>query len=167
MKYHQQGTILVIAIVMLLPLTLIGVAAMRGTLLEERMAGNMKEQYRSFQIAELALRQGESEIIENSSNARADFTECDVNIVEVLVDNDFEDVALEDNSLNPNEVLARRHFRYCGPASREYRNDQGVKATSDAGGKAGLHYDYYQLLGVGQIPNNAETALRTTFALLP
>ena len=166
MKHRQQGTILVIAMVMLLPLTLIGVSAMRGTLLEERMAGNLKEQYRSFQIAELALRQGEIEIMDIAPEMERARAECADAVVETLEDDDFEDVAPEDDELNPNEVRARRHFRYCG-AWREYRNPEGIKATSDAGGKAGLHLAYYTLIGVGDIPDNAETALAAAVAVLP
>jgi type IV pilus assembly protein PilX len=166
MKHRQQGTILVISMVMLLPLTLIGVSAMRGTLLEERMAGNMKEQYRSFQIAELALRQGEIEILGIAPNMGLARTECAPDFVETLENDDFDDVVPEDAELNSNEVLVRRHFRYCG-AWREYRDPQGAKATSDAGGKAGLHLAYYTLMGVGDIPENAETVLGTSFAVLP
>lgn len=47
---------------MLLLLTIIGVAGIQTTLLEERMAGNMRDRNLAFQAAESALRDAESDI---------------------------------------------------------------------------------------------------------
>ena len=55
----QKGAVLLVALVLLLLLTIIGLAGMRGANLEERMAGNLREQMISFQAAEAALRAGE------------------------------------------------------------------------------------------------------------
>ncbi|MNO63224.1 hypothetical protein D3C76_539230 [compost metagenome] len=57
----QRGAVLLVALVMLLLLTIIGLAGMRGANLEERMAGNLREQMISFQASEAALRAGEQE----------------------------------------------------------------------------------------------------------
>lgn len=56
----QRGAVLVISLLMLLVLTLIGLAATRSTTLEERMVGNQRDQQVAFQTAEMALRDGES-----------------------------------------------------------------------------------------------------------
>jgi len=56
----QRGAILVVALIMLLLLTLIGIGSMQGTTLQERMAGNMRDEGLAFQAAETALRQGEA-----------------------------------------------------------------------------------------------------------
>lgn len=56
----QAGAALITGLVILVLLTLIGVTAMRGTLMEEKMAGNLKNQYTAFQSAEAALRVGET-----------------------------------------------------------------------------------------------------------
>lgn len=56
---HEQGAILVTALILLLVMTLIGVTALQTTTLEERMAGNAEEVNRAFQAAEAALREGE------------------------------------------------------------------------------------------------------------
>lgn len=56
----QSGAVLVVAMVMLLLLTLIGMAAIRGSTLQERMAGNMRDRNLAFQSAEAALRAGEA-----------------------------------------------------------------------------------------------------------
>lgn len=55
----QRGMTLVMGLIFLAVLTILGVAAVRGTLLEERMAGNTRDRDLAFQSAELALRAGE------------------------------------------------------------------------------------------------------------
>ena len=56
---NQRGAILIIAMVMLLLLTIIGLSSMRGTSLQESMAGNIRDSSLALQAAEAALRQGE------------------------------------------------------------------------------------------------------------
>lgn len=56
----QRGVVLVISLLLLLVLTLIGVAATRSTTLEERMTANQRDREVAFQAAEAALRDGES-----------------------------------------------------------------------------------------------------------
>jgi len=56
----QQGAVLAVALIFLLVLTLLGVSSMKSTLLEEKMAGNMRDQSLAFQAAEAALRDGEA-----------------------------------------------------------------------------------------------------------
>jgi type IV pilus assembly protein PilX len=56
---RQRGAVLVVSLIMLLILTIIGVTGMRTTVLEEKMAGNMRDQNLAFQAAEAALRDGE------------------------------------------------------------------------------------------------------------
>ena len=60
--YRQRGAILVIALIMLLLLTIIGLASMRGTSLQESMSGNLRDSNISLQAAEAALRKGEEEV---------------------------------------------------------------------------------------------------------
>lgn len=56
----QQGSVLIIALIMLLLLTMIGLASMRDTSLQEAMAGNTRDSNLALQAAEAALRKGES-----------------------------------------------------------------------------------------------------------
>ena len=61
MNYRQQsGASLVVVLILLLIMTLLGLAALRGTLLEERMSSNLLDRSLSFQSAEAALREGEA-----------------------------------------------------------------------------------------------------------
>lgn len=68
MKYQslkvkqQHGAVMLVGLVMLLLLTVIGLASIRGTDLQERMAGNMKDRNLAFQAAEAALRSAESNL---------------------------------------------------------------------------------------------------------
>jgi type IV pilus assembly protein PilX len=58
----QRGAILIAVLAILLVLTLLGIAGMRATTLEERMAGNFQENYLAFQAAEAALRVAEEQL---------------------------------------------------------------------------------------------------------
>lgn len=163
MKLKQQGAVLIVSLIMLLLLTVIGVSSMRGVTMQERMAGNLKEQYRSFQAAESALRLAEQEVKNGATNKLADDgTNCDASVVKGLVDGDFTAVVA---GTNLNEVAPQYYFRYCGPRPREYRNADGLTATGDAGAKEGVYVNYYTVIGVGQVPGNAETALVSTYGM--
>ena len=56
---RQDGMVLITGLIFMVVLTLIVVASMRTTLLEERMAGNARDTDLAFQAAEAALRAGE------------------------------------------------------------------------------------------------------------
>lgn len=56
---YQRGSALIIALVMLLLVSLIAVAGMQGTIVQERMASNLHDREIAFQAAEAALREGE------------------------------------------------------------------------------------------------------------
>lgn len=60
---RQHGVALVVVLILLLVMTLLGLASMRGTVLEERMSGNMYDRGLAFQAAEAALREAEILIV--------------------------------------------------------------------------------------------------------
>lgn len=55
----QRGATLIVALILLLILTLVGVAGMQDTTLQEKMVGNMRDRNLAFQAAEAGLRGGE------------------------------------------------------------------------------------------------------------
>ncbi|MCK4742595.1 MAG: hypothetical protein KAT25_02110 [Sulfuriflexus sp.] len=59
-KHKQQGAVLIVSLIILLLMTIIGVSSMKTTTLEERMAGNMRDQNLAFQSAEAAIVEGET-----------------------------------------------------------------------------------------------------------
>ncbi|WP_019590464.1 MULTISPECIES: PilX N-terminal domain-containing pilus assembly protein [unclassified Thioalkalivibrio] len=70
-KQHQQGAALVVGLILLVVITLLAVAGMQNTVLQERMAGNMHDRNLAFQAAEAALRQGERQAM-NDGTSHAD-----------------------------------------------------------------------------------------------
>ncbi|MFC6842038.1 pilus assembly PilX family protein [Xanthomonas theicola] len=60
--HRQSGISLVIVLLLLLVMTLLGLAVLRSTLLEERMSSNMYDRSLAFQAAEGALRNAEKVI---------------------------------------------------------------------------------------------------------
>jgi type IV pilus assembly protein PilX len=59
---QQSGAVLIISLIMLLLLTLIGSSSIQTTTLEEKMAGNIRDQNIAFQAAESAIRDAERDI---------------------------------------------------------------------------------------------------------
>ena len=57
---RQKGAVLVVSLLILLVMTVLGVAAMGTSTLQERMANNNRQQQVAFQAAEAALRAAES-----------------------------------------------------------------------------------------------------------
>lgn len=56
---RQRGAVLVVSLVILLVITMIAAGSMRGTILEEKMAGNTRDRNLAFQAAESAVREAE------------------------------------------------------------------------------------------------------------
>ena len=61
---RQSGFVLVVALILLLVLTLLGLAAAQSTSLEERMAGNARNHDMAFQAAEAGLYAAQSAILQ-------------------------------------------------------------------------------------------------------
>lgn len=59
---RERGTVLIVSLMFLIVLTLLGLSTMRGTTLEERMAGNSRDYNAALQAAEAALRDAEADL---------------------------------------------------------------------------------------------------------
>jgi len=62
---HQQGSALLVSLIILVVMTLLGLSGMRTSVMEEKMAGNMRDNELAFQAAEAALRDAEKLIQDN------------------------------------------------------------------------------------------------------
>ncbi len=157
-NYKERGAALVVALIMLVIMALLGVAAMQNTTMEERMAGNLRQQYRAFQAAEAGLRRAEIEIEAGAPNKMS----CDDTFSDTsgLIANDFDSF-----DVIGNELPAQVHVRYCGPKKREYRNDEGETPSSDAGAQAKIIVNYYQIISVARVENNADVVLVSAYGL--
>jgi type IV pilus assembly protein PilX len=56
---RQRGAVLVVSLIILVVITVIAAGSMRGTILEEKMAGNTRDRNLAFQAAESAAREAE------------------------------------------------------------------------------------------------------------
>lgn len=59
---NQHGVVLIVGLVMVLLISVISMSAIRGTGLQETMAGNMRDRNIAFQAAESGVRSGEERI---------------------------------------------------------------------------------------------------------
>ena len=73
-QHNQQGAVLITGLIFMVVLTLLAVASMRNTGLEEKMAANAQNQNMAFQAAEAALRQGLSQIYSGTITSASGFT---------------------------------------------------------------------------------------------
>lgn len=61
---RETGAALIIGLVLLLVMTLLGITSMQSTTVQERMAGNLRQQDLAFQASEAALREGQRLVID-------------------------------------------------------------------------------------------------------
>lgn len=73
---HQRGAVLIVSLILLLIMTMIGLASIRGSNLQEKMSANLYDRQLAFQAAESALREAEAYLLTtpnptfNGSNGR-------------------------------------------------------------------------------------------------
>lgn len=120
---RQKGVALLVALVLLVAVTLLGVSAMQGTIMQERMSANQRDVEEAFNVAELALRRGEqalqgdptgflgNEPLDDPANLSTD----DGQVVQ-LTDGDVADANLNDIAENPMYHIAELGV-ICPPAA--------------------------------------------------
>lgn len=150
----EHGSALIIALILLVLLTIIGVSAIQNTTMQERMAGNMKEQHRAFQAAEQGLREAEGTIGFGSP--------CPALL------SDFTDFSNMPNftalTTSGDELAAEYSSDFCGPVIRGFADDvTGLTPCSDAGAQSCITVYYYNVRSIGRVPDNAEVRLLSTF----
>ena len=95
MPKKQSGVALVIALVLLVLVTLVGLAAIRGTTMQQKMTSNFYDRELAFQTTEAALRAADNAIL---TNAAAIARNCGAGGV-VCLANPFTDSNLPANSI--------------------------------------------------------------------
>ncbi|MDE2308877.1 MAG: pilus assembly protein [Xanthomonadaceae bacterium] len=63
--HRQRGVALVVALILLVVITLVGLAAVRGTIMQQKMASNLFDQQIAFQSAEAAMRVAAAQVATN------------------------------------------------------------------------------------------------------
>jgi type IV pilus assembly protein PilX len=71
-RKNESGTALIVAMLFLVILAMLGISAMSGTTLEEKMSGNARDRNLAMQAAEAALRDGERDL--NNAGGRVTST---------------------------------------------------------------------------------------------
>lgn len=64
-SHRQRGVALVVALLLLIVITLVGLAAVRGTIMQQRMAANQFDRQIAFQSAEAAMRAAQALVASN------------------------------------------------------------------------------------------------------
>lgn len=65
---HQRGVALAVALILLLVITLVGFAAVHGTLMQQKMSANLYDRQLAFQNAEAAMRTAQQRIASNPND---------------------------------------------------------------------------------------------------
>lgn len=82
-RHGQHGVALVVALLLLVVITLVGLAAVRGTIMQQKMASNLFDRQIAFQGAEAAMRAATARIAANPSdiarNCQAGGVACQAN----------------------------------------------------------------------------------------
>lgn len=121
---RQSGAVLVVSLLLLLVMTLLGIGASQSTLLQERMAGNQRDQEVALQGAEAALRAAERELspLTNAvlTRCRMPSDSCDTYEKRVLIDTESQ-VELD---------LAKQADGWWGQWGKEYANSEDLAAVS-------------------------------------
>lgn len=145
---EQRGAALITALILLLVLTLVGVNSLANTVLEERMAGNMRDRQLAFQAAEAALREGERRVNDEDNIHEIVFYNNGVNDSNRLANNDG------DTCRNGYCIAKERDAAYsatatvtCNGTSREAITERwalgdGCSGNLDVWNTANRHHTY-------------------------
>jgi type IV pilus assembly protein PilX len=164
----QQGVALVVALVLLVVATLIGLAGIRGTTLQEQMSANMYDRSLAFQRAEAALRAAEGAITANAKIDELGGVDCSPesgNFCEVVPSSAFTtsnaDWISVDTPYDLNKDLAagvpQYYIQFMGTGSAE--SDLGLEANADYGNYGNTYppddVAYYRVTARSSTPQQA------------
>lgn len=173
---RQSGASLVIVLILLLVMTLLGLAVLRTTLLDERMSANLYDRSLSFQSAETALREAETAIqqaqLHNASigfNCSATGVVCPSVPASALTgsscagngQNCWTNATTNIQTLNASAGTPQYYIEYMGQYTNEDELELGSSANSaqygGAGGVALQHF--YRITGRSHNPANSDRSI--------
>jgi type IV pilus assembly protein PilX len=173
-RKKQQGAILVISLLLLLILTVLGLAVMRMTRMQERMAGNTRDLNLALQGAEAALRDGEARITAfgTSQPNAVGGAGCGLNVLEVCqrtalpVDLANQSAAWWAANAVPFGAAGTQEFAGLREDPRFVVEEVGIKPQEDLGIGHGLPQDIYVYQVTGRstgASGQTNTVLQSTF----
>lgn len=140
----QQGAVLFVALIMLLLLTILGVSSMKGTLMEEKMSGNLRDHNIAFEAAESALRDAEATlsgvVSVTAFNNAGGLYDSDQDIISILTNAStwttgasIEGTAIPGVASTPRYVIQHRfHNEGSNPDSSEMAQESEDPPTNEA-----------------------------------
>jgi type IV pilus assembly protein PilX len=166
---RQQGVVLVISLLMLLVLTLIGLAATRSTTFEERMTANQNDAAVAFQAAEAALRDGEGQMSNATqpnfaANASGAYVDSDVSLPSWSQTNtanfwhDTTQVKVYGGGITPTPAYAPSYYIV---QTSILTNSVNTSLSTDVA-LSGTYTYYIYAHGYG-VTNNTQVVLKSTY----
>ncbi|MBN2871832.1 MAG: hypothetical protein JXJ30_02835 [Halothiobacillaceae bacterium] len=158
---RERGVALAAALILLVTVTLLGLAAIRGTTMQERLAGNSFDRERAFQAAESALRIAEDRVRDeaNSFDFGIEGTDCTRPDVDCL-DDPTRDPRLADQWTTVPRGAGPRHFPAASDEARPQYLVQKIACPAGLGGSATVtgrdtsrdqdRSDFHQLASTGR-----------------
>lgn len=154
-RSRQSGVALVVALILLVVATLIGLAASRGTLLQERMSSNSYDRSLAFQRSEAALRAAEAEITADGDIADLGGVDCSVIACPAVptnvftgTDGNWQDVdAIYDLNAGNTPGTPQYYVQFVGTGQATSVLDTAANANTANYGTAGLpdNVAYYRV----------------------
>jgi len=160
---RQRGVALVVSLILLLVATIVGLAASRGTLLQERMSANSFDRSLAFQRAESGLRAAEAAITTNWVITALGGEDCSATGCASVPSNAFTgtnstwtDVGSTydvNDSITPG--IPQYYIQYMGTGTAD--DDTGTKQNADAGNygaaTAPANVAYYRITSRSSAPS--------------
>lgn len=161
-RKFQRGSALVVSLIVLLILTIIGITSVGTSTLEEKMAGNSRDQNLAFQSAEVALRDAEQFLTGIASTAGftgnglyATGTAPDVLASTTWTTNGTASIAVSNaNSVATATTQPRYIIEYIG-ASTPTSNKELNGGYGDSSGQGTVSYFRITARGTGGTDNSA------------
>jgi type IV pilus assembly protein PilX len=160
----QRGVALVVALILLLVATLLGLAASRGTALQERMSSNSYDRSLAFQRSESALRAAEREISNDWRIVNLGGVDCTVAACPVVPANAFTGTSATwrntiadfdiNNALTPDVPQYHIAFMGTGPADGDLGQSQSAGSYNYGGTPPPDTVAYYRVTARSSSPTS-------------
>lgn len=172
----QRGVALVVALILLVVATLIGLAASRGTVLQERMSANSYDRSLAFQRSEAALRAAEQAITTDYRIANLGGVDCSVGACPIVPANAFTGTSATwrnvsatydvNDALTPDVPQYQIAFMGTGPAEGDLGQSANAGSYSYSGGRAPDTVAYFRVTArssnPGTLSGRSIVVLQTT-----
>ena len=162
---REQGVVLVISLMILLAITVLGLASLAGTRLNEVAASNTQQKATAFEAAESAIAYGWSIdhlILSLSSSAPGEFNDPTPVFpagVEAILSSSLDQHHADTDRLTV-DITASVTVQYCGETARP--PGSGLSADETGLGLAGLQFDVNGLasiIGSAAVAENVQRAV--------